>query len=492
MFFLFQVVAAQKAAPAANLASQKAPPAQAAVDKQAENARNRQAQKGCGHDPNGGICEACQKKAEFMERMKREKAGESKQSSPEEYAEAKKESANQPEQAQTGCGHDPNGGICEACQKKAEFMERMKQEKMKSVEVLAEQALPARETAPAPETAADFRQAEKTVFSESAPQLRQADLQSATQVSQAVALNTAFELTTAEEEARKRGKNRESRQPENAAEQNRAEAGAREENAAPVRETTGSGGGKAEAGGKERWQKAESGCEKAAAGGENAYKQRAAVAEEKGIGTLQQRGQGETGGSQKGANGAKKQYVIGEYTYEDILATAWLRKMYGHLIGLAESEETSAGETVREAGGKSARKEKPQSREVLGKKDEQRGKETEKPSGKKTGAEAQEKEKPKAAAKETRDAKANAHLKESANEKARRKGEIEKAKTGAKLEGKEKAGIKEQEGAKRSPAERKLRKTGRRSLQRQKRSRKPRQRKPGMRKQPERGRQRQR
>ncbi|MBM3229663.1 hypothetical protein FJZ26_04495 [Candidatus Parvarchaeota archaeon] len=35
---------------------------------------------------------------------------------------------------------------------------------------------------------------------------------------------------------------------------------------------------------------------------------------------------------------SSKRYVIGRYTYEDILASAWLRKMYGHLVGLSPAE----------------------------------------------------------------------------------------------------------------------------------------------------------
>lgn len=38
-----------------------------------------------------------------------------------------------------------------------------------------------------------------------------------------------------------------------------------------------------------------------------------------------------------------KNYVIGAYTYEDILASAWLREMYGHLIGLAKTGEETRG-----------------------------------------------------------------------------------------------------------------------------------------------------
>ncbi len=39
----------------------------------------------------------------------------------------------------------------------------------------------------------------------------------------------------------------------------------------------------------------------------------------------------------------KKQYVIGQYTYLDILTTQWLRKLYGHMIGLLPEEETKPG-----------------------------------------------------------------------------------------------------------------------------------------------------
>jgi len=38
----------------------------------------------------------------------------------------------------------------------------------------------------------------------------------------------------------------------------------------------------------------------------------------------------------------KKQYIIGTYTYQDILASAWLRKMYGHLVGLGEIQNPRA------------------------------------------------------------------------------------------------------------------------------------------------------
>ncbi|MCX8197567.1 MAG: hypothetical protein N3G80_04635 [Candidatus Micrarchaeota archaeon] len=34
-----------------------------------------------------------------------------------------------------------------------------------------------------------------------------------------------------------------------------------------------------------------------------------------------------------------KNYIIGNYTYEEILAIGWLRQMYGHLIGISESKE---------------------------------------------------------------------------------------------------------------------------------------------------------
>jgi hypothetical protein len=37
----------------------------------------------------------------------------------------------------------------------------------------------------------------------------------------------------------------------------------------------------------------------------------------------------------------RKNYVVGNYTYEDILTTPWLRKLYGHLIGLSALEESS-------------------------------------------------------------------------------------------------------------------------------------------------------
>ncbi|MEM4348677.1 MAG: hypothetical protein QXN37_03850 [Candidatus Anstonellaceae archaeon] len=37
----------------------------------------------------------------------------------------------------------------------------------------------------------------------------------------------------------------------------------------------------------------------------------------------------------------KRNFVIGEYTYEDILAIGWLRKLYGHLIGLHDAEMQS-------------------------------------------------------------------------------------------------------------------------------------------------------
>lgn len=40
-----------------------------------------------------------------------------------------------------------------------------------------------------------------------------------------------------------------------------------------------------------------------------------------------------------------KQYVIGRYTYMDILTTPWLRKLYGHMIGLGMEIETSQNQS---------------------------------------------------------------------------------------------------------------------------------------------------
>jgi hypothetical protein len=50
-------------------------------------------------------------------------------------------------------------------------------------------------------------------------------------------------------------------------------------------------------------------------------------------------------------NAGKKQYVIGAYTYEDIIASAWLRKMYGHLVGLAEQETEVANHAAKSNAG---------------------------------------------------------------------------------------------------------------------------------------------
>ncbi len=47
----------------------------------------------------------------------------------------------------------------------------------------------------------------------------------------------------------------------------------------------------------------------------------------------------ESSGRKNTKNPRGKQYVIGEYTYEDIIATPWLRKLYGHLIGLPYHED---------------------------------------------------------------------------------------------------------------------------------------------------------
>ena len=46
----------------------------------------------------------------------------------------------------------------------------------------------------------------------------------------------------------------------------------------------------------------------------------------------------------------KKQYVVGTYTYDDIISSAWLRKLYGHMIGLQDVSEditSSSNDSLR-------------------------------------------------------------------------------------------------------------------------------------------------
>src|SRR3989338_825394 len=54
--------------------------------------------------------------------------------------------------------------------------------------------------------------------------------------------------------------------------------------------------------------------------------------------------------SQSSVSSEKKQYVVGTYTYDDIISSAWLRKLYGHMIVLQDVSEditSSSNDSLR-------------------------------------------------------------------------------------------------------------------------------------------------
>ncbi|MEM4633964.1 MAG: hypothetical protein QW275_02295, partial [Candidatus Anstonellaceae archaeon] len=255
---------------------------------------NKIIMKGCGHDPNGGVCAACQKKAELLERIRQSKQIDAK---PLAFEEEKAQNLAV-YQAKAGCGHDPNGGVCAACQKKAELLERIKASVKKEPEVVlatgGELKTTAREYSE--KQARWLERADKENFERANGEWERQDMRNV----------VASEKIVFSGEDLHNGYGVELRVQESTLFSRLA--GQAIKNSRLANEASDSR------------QKKELRLEKAKYGKASAD-----------------------------AKASLKSLVIGGYSYEQILNIAWLRKMYGHLIGLQdlESKQNRSAKTAQ-------------------------------------------------------------------------------------------------------------------------------------------------